>query len=217
MNNDDDGNNDYDYNDDTFLYITNEMLRDFSNEIHASNVKAGWWTDIKTNEPTLATRNRAELLMLVVSEVSEADHGLVNALMDDKLPHLPMFNVEIADVAIRLFDMIGAENSLYGDTVDIDIVAVIDEADEAVNCDGEDDATWFKVIVNELSAAMEHLRKSRTVKYREYIQRAQVMAFAVAEEHGIDLRDVIEQKLNFNANRFDHKIENRLLQDGKKF
>ena len=52
-------------------------------------------------------RNVGEMLMLVVSELSEALEGHRKDLMDDKLPHRKMFEVEIVDTLIRLFDIGG--------------------------------------------------------------------------------------------------------------
>lgn len=46
--------------------------------------------------------------MLIVSEVSEAMEGHRKNLMDDKLPHRPMIEVELADALIRIADLAGA-------------------------------------------------------------------------------------------------------------
>lgn len=48
--------------------------------------------------------------MLIVSELSEALEGHRKNLMDDKLPHRKMFEVELADALIRLWDLAGAAN-----------------------------------------------------------------------------------------------------------
>lgn len=64
-----------------------------------------WWKNPATHEPLV--RNRAELLMLVVSEIAEAMEGERKNLMDDKLPHRPMAEVELADALIRIFDYAG--------------------------------------------------------------------------------------------------------------
>jgi NTP pyrophosphatase (non-canonical NTP hydrolase) len=53
------------------------------------------------------TKNVGELLCLVHSEVSEAMEGHRKLLMDDKLPHRTMLEVELADAVIRIFDMAG--------------------------------------------------------------------------------------------------------------
>lgn len=46
--------------------------------------------------------------MLAVSELAEAMEGHRKDLADDKLPHRKMFEVELADALIRIFDMAGA-------------------------------------------------------------------------------------------------------------
>jgi NTP pyrophosphatase (non-canonical NTP hydrolase) len=83
------------------------------NHVHSFNVEAArvhranakWWIDINTGEPI--TRNVGELLMLCVSELSEALEGHRKNLMDDKLPHRKMFEVELADCVIRILDIAG--------------------------------------------------------------------------------------------------------------
>ena len=82
-----------------------EQINKMVEEIHNNNVKAGWWTDLKTGQK--AERNVGELLMLVVSEVAEAMEGARKNLPDDKLPHRPMIEVELADAVIRIMDMCG--------------------------------------------------------------------------------------------------------------
>ena len=78
---------------------------------HGPAKVAGWWTDTKTGEPT--TNNPmlfAQKLMLTVSELAEAMEGDRKNLMDDKLPHRSMREVELADAVIRIFDMAGGFN-----------------------------------------------------------------------------------------------------------
>ena len=62
-----------------------------------------WWQDLITGEAK--DRNIGELLMLVTSELAEALEGDRKNLKDDKLPQYKMFDVEIADALIRLFDI----------------------------------------------------------------------------------------------------------------
>lgn len=53
-------------------------------------------------------RNKGELLCLIHSEISEAMEGERKNLMDDKLPHRRMAEVELADALIRIFDYAAA-------------------------------------------------------------------------------------------------------------
>lgn len=184
-------------------------------DIHDRNVKAGWWTDLKTGLSTLATRSRPELLILVVSEISEADGGFMANLNDDKLEHLPMFNVEIADVAIRLFDMIGAEDSYYEGRVDFEFNANVQNYVNTYKDLSHE--RQMLGIVNRISAGLEHLRKQRVAEYRTELCKALALTFAVSQIRLFDIIDVINQKIAFNATRPDHKIENRIKSDGKKF
>jgi len=89
-------------------------------QCHGLAFEAGWWRDLKTGADLTCVyaadvlaagmkppRNIGELLCLVHSEVSEAMEGARKGLMDDKLPHRPMLEVELADAVIRIFDMAG--------------------------------------------------------------------------------------------------------------
>lgn len=89
----------------TMKFYQIQALRDLQAAVHQNNVDAGWWSDLTTG--ALKERNRGELLMLVVTEVAEAMEGERKGLMDDKLPHRPMAEVELADVVIRILDYCG--------------------------------------------------------------------------------------------------------------
>lgn len=76
---------------------------------HAASARVGWWTDPETGERLPLTPERvAQKLMLIVSEVAEAMEGHRKGLQDDKLPHRPMMEVELADALIRIGDLAGA-------------------------------------------------------------------------------------------------------------
>jgi NTP pyrophosphatase (non-canonical NTP hydrolase) len=77
-----------------------KTLNDYAAECHIANAK--WWFDIKTGQPL--ERNKGELICLMHSELSEAMEGERKNLMDDKLPHRRMAEVEFVDVLIRVFD-----------------------------------------------------------------------------------------------------------------
>lgn len=74
-------------------------LNEMAKHVHAANQK--WWTDADGNR---ISRNKGELLMLMVSELAEAMEGERKNLPDDKLPHRKMAEVELADTIIRILD-----------------------------------------------------------------------------------------------------------------
>lgn len=87
---------------------------------HQAAYQAGWWHDLNTGEDQTFDylvdvlqakmkpgHNIPEMLMLVVSEVAEAMEGCRKGLMDDKLPHRTMLEVELADAVIRIMDLAG--------------------------------------------------------------------------------------------------------------
>jgi len=82
-----------------------QNLNDLSLLCYSLSAKSGWWTDLATGEPL--ERNKGEMIALIHSEVSEALEGVRKSIPDDKLPHRPMEEVEMADALIRIFDYCG--------------------------------------------------------------------------------------------------------------
>lgn len=84
-------------------------------QCHGQAKHNGWWTELGTGRDLTSTGypkvlpnvNVGEKLMLAVSELAEAMEGARKTLMDDKLPHRSMLEVELADAVIRCFDMAG--------------------------------------------------------------------------------------------------------------
>lgn len=72
---------------------------------HGAAKAGGWWNDIHTGAPL--QRNVGELLCLIHSEISEAMEAHRKGLQDDKLPHRPGIEVELADAVIRIADLCG--------------------------------------------------------------------------------------------------------------
>lgn len=110
--------------------VEGKDLNGYSAECHEANKK--WWLDLSRpcsycekgivpSQPMtkvcsicngdgfakLPARNIPEMLCLVHSEISEALEGHRKNLQDDKLPHRKMFEVELADALIRIFDIGG--------------------------------------------------------------------------------------------------------------
>lgn len=87
------------------LQLAHLTLNTLADQIYAANVKAGWYTNPVTRRKI--DRDPMTMLMLIVTEVSEAAEGWRKNLSDDHLPHHKMLTVEMADALIRVFDLIG--------------------------------------------------------------------------------------------------------------
>lgn len=89
---------------------------------HQRSRAAGWWSHKPTGldliqvikspadelQKLLAGALVAQKLCLTHSEVSEGMEGHRKGLMDDKIPHRSMLEVELADAVIRIADLAGA-------------------------------------------------------------------------------------------------------------
>lgn len=89
------------------LFTIATKVNDVANVCHRVASECGWWTDKHTGESLKGKRNVPEMLCLIHSEISEAMEGHRKNLMDDKLPHRKMIEVELADAMVRIMDLSG--------------------------------------------------------------------------------------------------------------
>ncbi|MEN9885596.1 MAG: Burkholderia phage BcepB1A [Pseudomonadota bacterium] len=139
-----------------FFCLLAERINGLVQVAHGNACRAGWWgvvsggdgvpldvNLVRTDDTRLGKALVAQKLCLIHSEISEAMEGHRKGLMDDKLPHRKMIEVELADAMIRIADLAGAL--------------------------------------------------------------------------GLDLGGAIVEKMEYNANREDHKLENRQKAGGKAY
>jgi hypothetical protein len=179
------------YNEDRSTGISHRVALDtFFDDVHARNVMAGWWTDITTGQPK--KRNVGELFILMVTELWEAYDAWRNNAPDDKLPEFPGLGVEIGDLLIRVADFAGA----------LAAGRVI-----AYDPDSDNPGQAMFVEIGEIAERYESIRKTPAA-----LGGPELADFIPATTVG----KMIDGKLAFNATRADHKIENRLKEDGKR-
>lgn len=99
--------------------ITKTNINEICDEMYQNYVEAGWYTNIKTGERLVM--NIPERLMLMVSEISEVMEAYRKNAQDDKLPQYSGVSVELADLFIRMCDLIGYLKDIgYPDMEDFD-------------------------------------------------------------------------------------------------
>lgn len=170
-------------------------LNAFAAEIHRDN--AHWWHDPATGERL--DRNKGEMFMLMVSELSECMEGERKDLMDDHLPHRKMAEVELADTVIRIMDYSGSRPTI-------------------LNLEYAFATDWV-IPENKSEALHEIVAVIANVTNTEWwrMGRAVNMIEAYATRHGYDLWGAVAEKRAYNATRADHKAEARLAAGGKRW
>ena len=176
-----------------------KKLAHLAKEIHQQNLDAGWWNDCLDNK--LARHEVA--MMLVVSELSEAMEGDRKKLNDDHLPQYKMFDVEIADAAIRLFDLAGAYEIKF--------------IDSQIN-------VLYENFVNDYDKLKRPVQLRSAVKWSVCNEKAGAQVkltllsvLAIAEVNRVNIWKIIDEKRKYNAARNDHKLSERNKENGKSY
>lgn len=175
--------------------MKNETLVELQNRIYNQNKELGWH-----DEP----RSFDMFVCLFHSELSEAVEGLRKGLMDDHLKHYPMFQVEIADFVIRCLDYLGSKGISNYDYINAHVTPKTETMLLASLHEMVSESFWYD---------QQMLEEDRD----EELMTAVITSYNYAEANGFSLHKIINEKIEYNKHRPDHKRENRAKDGGKKF
>lgn len=180
-------------------------LIELQTRIHKQNVEMGWWDN---------PRPFSTFICLFHSELSEAMEGDRKGLMDDHLTQYPMFQVELADFVIRVFDWLGNANITKKEWDD-----VISEYNEDSSKPWESGCHSNTGLLAELHSAVSsaYMCMDNQAICDSLLAGTIICSFSYALENNFDLLKIINEKVEYNKHRADHKRENRAKEGGKKY
>lgn len=179
-------------------------INELAIRVYNQNKAVGWWDN--------PDRCIFQTLQLVNTEIAEATEGDRKSLMDDKLPHRLMAEVEMADTLIRLVDLAGHEHWVYRDGIPNSFLSLVENTG----------ARHLVATITVCELGIELLRSAKSGKQNHAGKEATYcVAIAtilkICEIEGYDIAGAVEEKLAFNVTREDHKRENRALEHGKSY
>ena len=186
------------------MAVMEAFAQRLANRVHADNVARGWWTNPETGE-FLVDRHVGDMLMLVITALAGAFDAFDTCAADDKVPQFPGVTVELADAVIRVLDTAGRHCPLFGQEF------AIESAKTQTFLKSKRHFMEGCVIV---ASAMEAHRKRQPFD----TELARFVGWALRMSHAMGLQfcEAFLAKYAYNAERADHKLENRRLDGGKK-
>lgn len=169
-------------------------------EIFEQNKTVGWWDDVNWCI--------YEKLQLVSTEIAEATEGERKNLMDDHLPHRKMGEVEMADALIRLLDLGGRCGwEVKGQNQNYYWLGPNSTAGHHLGCN---------VAICELAKGVQdNFHPDQLNKlYSEAVNTIIGVCWACGHA---GIFAAMDEKLEYNKTRADHKRENRETEHGKRF
>ena len=179
-------------------------------EIFEQNKAVGWWDDMD--------RCIFQTIQLINTEISEATEGARKDLMDDHLPHRKMEEVELADALIRTLDLGGRCGWVWHKMEGHELESI---SSTGVFFDVKTNAgkhLCLVALVTQLLPEVFALRYSTDLssKYNTYSTIVNSI-ISVSNFMGYDIISAMNEKLEYNKSRLDHKRENRSKDGGKAF
>lgn len=170
-------------------------LKSLQVEVEKANKANGWDSH---------NRSTTRHLLLINSEIGEATDGLRKGCADDHLTEFPAYSMEMADVLIRVLD--------YCSVLDVNWALV--KSSQVVVREMEPEDSLMLLLT--LCADVKLHDTNKSVQERQ-LARMALVAYVAIEHSGFKPSRLVELKMQYNAQRPDHKPENRAKSGGKKW